>query len=128
MNYTENVTELLAHARTVDAPPLTEHLGTRQLSSVASVHTHTSLIAGGPSPVFDPGHVQQSSGCHHLWPVVVLVTDIQHFCDTGLDDQLGTLVAGEESHVHRATFHVCRILVQDGIELCMADCVCSNVL
>lgn len=39
---------------------------------------------------------------------------------TGLDDELGTLVAGEQSHVHGASFHISAVLVHDGIQLCVA--------
>lgn len=41
---------------------------------------------------------------------------------TGLDDELGALVAGEQSHVHGAAFHVGAVLVHDGVQLCVAHC------
>ena len=39
---------------------------------------------------------------------------------TSLDDELGTLVAGEQSNIHGAAFHIGTVLVHDGIELCVA--------
>ena len=41
---------------------------------------------------------------------------------TGLDDELGTLVAGKQSHIHGAAFHISTVLVHNGIHLCMAHC------
>lgn len=41
---------------------------------------------------------------------------------TCLDDELGALVAGEQSHVHGAVFHVGTVLVHDGVELSMTHC------
>lgn len=39
---------------------------------------------------------------------------------TGLDDELGALVAGEQGHVHGAALHVGAVLVHDGVELGVA--------
>lgn len=41
---------------------------------------------------------------------------------TCLDDELGALVAGEQSHVHDAAFHVGTVLVHDGVELGVTHC------
>lgn len=41
---------------------------------------------------------------------------------TCLDDELGTLVAGEQSNIDGAAFHVSTVLVHNGIQLCMAHC------
>lgn len=42
---------------------------------------------------------------------------------TGLDDELGALVAGEQRHVHDAALHVGTVLVHDGIEFGVAHWV-----
>lgn len=39
---------------------------------------------------------------------------------TGLDDELGALVAGEQRHVHDAALHIGAVLVHDGVELSVA--------
>lgn len=44
------------------------------------------------------------------------------FVHTCLDDELGALVAGEQSHVHDAAFHVGTVLVHDGVQLSMTHC------
>lgn len=36
---------------------------------------------------------------------------------TCLDDELGALVAGEQSHVHGAALHISAVFVHDGVEL-----------
>lgn len=41
---------------------------------------------------------------------------------TCLDDQLSTLVTGEQGDVHAAALHISRILVHDGVQLGMAHC------
>ncbi len=41
---------------------------------------------------------------------------------TCLDDELGTLVAREQSYIQGATFHISTVLVHDGIQLCVAHC------
>ena len=41
---------------------------------------------------------------------------------TSLDDELGTLVAGEQSHVDGAALHISTVLVHNGVQLCMAHC------
>lgn len=41
---------------------------------------------------------------------------------TCLNDELGTLVAGEQSHIYDAAFHISAILVHNGIQLCMTHC------
>lgn len=39
---------------------------------------------------------------------------------TCLDDELGTLVAWEESHVDSAALHISTVLIHYGVKLCMA--------
>lgn len=41
---------------------------------------------------------------------------------TCLDDEFGTFIAGEQSHIHGAAFHISTVLVHNGIQLCMAHC------
>lgn len=41
---------------------------------------------------------------------------------TCLDYQLGTLIAGEQSHVDCTALHISTIFVHNGIQLCMAHC------
>ena len=50
---------------------------------------------------------------------MVLVADKDHLSNARLDDELGALVAGEQGHIHRAALDVGRVLVQDGVELCV---------
>ncbi len=59
-----------------------------------------------PSPVINTCHIEQSSRGNHLLLVVVFVTEEDDLGDPRLDDQLGTLVAREQSHVHLTTFHI----------------------
>lgn len=44
------------------------------------------------------------------------------FTPTCLDDELGTLVAWEQSHVHGAALHISTVLVHDGVELSVTHC------
>ena len=53
--------------------------------------------------------------------VVVLVAVVHHLGNAGLDDGLGTLVAGEEGHIDPCALQVVVSAVQDGIQLGMAD-------
>lgn len=41
---------------------------------------------------------------------------------TSLDDELGTLVAGEQSHIDGAAPHISTGLVHKCVQLCMAHC------
>mmetsp|Transcript_5977 Transcript_5977/g.17480 ORF Transcript_5977/g.17480 Transcript_5977/m.17480 type:complete len:226 (-) Transcript_5977:90-767(-) len=68
---------------------------------------------------FDPGEVQHAARGDELGQVMVLVTQVYHLGDTTLDDELGALIAREESHIHAAASHGRGILVQYRIDFCV---------
>ena len=72
-------------------------------------------------PELNLGHLQKSPGSFHLLFLVMLVTHVNDLTDATLDDELGTLVAGKQCYIHATALHVKRVLVQDGIQLCMTN-------
>lgn len=62
-----------------------------------------------------------------LWHVYNCIINCNWLCvlsaPTCLDDEFGTLIAGEQSHIHGAAFHISiRARVHYGIQLSMAHC------
>ena len=53
--------------------------------------------------------------------VVVLVAVIHHLGNAGLDDGLGALVAGKQSHIHPGALQVVVGAVENGVQLGVAD-------
>ena len=52
--------------------------------------------------------------------VLVFIREVDDRLYPGLDDHLGTLVAGEESNIDAAVGDFLRVLVKDGVHLCVA--------
>ncbi len=55
---------------------------------------------------------------------MILVTNEDHHLEATLDDELGTLVAWEQTNVYCTPLHRGGVLIQDGIHLGMTNCVC----
>ena len=53
--------------------------------------------------------------------VLVFIREVDDRLYPGLDDHLGTLVTGEERHIDAAVGDFLRVLVEDGVHLCVAD-------
>ena len=75
------------------------------------------LVGGEP----DAGLLEHEPGGHAGIGVVVLVAVVDDLGDAGLDDGLGTLVAGEEGDVHPRALEVVVGAVEDGVQLGVAD-------
>lgn len=71
------------------------------------------LVGGEP----DAGLLEHEPGGHAGIGVVVLVAVVDDLGDAGLDDGLGTLVAGEEGDIHPRALEVVVGAVEDGVEL-----------
>ena len=71
--------------------------------------------------VFDASHVEQSLTGDGAVLVPVFVREVDHRLDARLNDHLGTLVTGEESHIDAAVGDFLRVLVQDGVHLRVTD-------
>ena len=71
------------------------------------------LVGGEP----DAGLLEHEPGGHAGIGVVVLVAVVDDLGDAGLDDGLGTLVAGEEGDIHPRALEVVVGAVEDGVQL-----------
>ena len=65
--------------------------------------------------------MEHEPGGHAGIGVVVLVAVVDDLGDAGLDDGLGTLVAGEEGDIHPRALEVVVGAVEDGVQLGVAD-------
>ena len=54
--------------------------------------------------------------------VSVFVTKVHNILNSGLNDELGTLIAGEQCYVNCTVENICAVLIHDRIQFCMADC------
>ena len=66
-------------------------------------------------------HVKQPLAGDGTRLVFVLVREVDDGLDARLDDNLGALVAGEESDVDATAVNTLRVLVEDGVHLSVAD-------
>jgi hypothetical protein len=48
---------------------------------------------------------------------VIIIVEIHNFSNARLDDDLGTIIAWEKCDINGSTSHICRALIQDGIDL-----------
>ena len=67
--------------------------------------------------VLDTGGIQHPLGNQIQHGILIFVGQVQHFLDAALDDGLGALVAGEQSHENPAAPEVTAVGIEDGIQL-----------
>lgn len=79
------------------------------------------LVAGNKLTVPDAGSVQHPLGSDCVRPVTVLVGQEDDFLDPRLDDDFRALIAGEQSDIQSAAFHVDAVLVEDRVDLRVTD-------
>ncbi|KAF3860554.1 hypothetical protein F7725_000809 [Dissostichus mawsoni] len=88
----------------------------------APTHHHTRL----PAPTHHQTRLPAPTHHHTRFKLWWNHHTKSHQCGshgpTSLDDQFGTLVAGEQSHIDGAALQISAVLVHDGVELCVAHC------
>ena len=63
-------------------------------------------------PAFDVCHVEHPLAGDRLRFVLMFVREINHFRDSGLNDDFGAFVAWEQSNVNHTILNVGRVLIQ----------------
>ena len=73
----------------------------------------------GQLGVLDAGSFQHPLGDQIQHSVLILVGKIEHFFHTALDNRFGTLVAGEQGHIHPASPQIPAAGIENGVEFRM---------
>ena len=86
------------------------------LNCILQIHNYRP----GFGPVLsclDSSHLKHNSTSSAAISIVVIIVEIHNFSNARLDDDLGTIVARKKCDINGSTSHVCRTLIQNGIDL-----------